>query len=223
MIKAVIFDLDDTLFPEHEFVRSGFKAVSNWVFEKYGWENFLKTAWQLFEAGKRGKIFNDALDILNVEYNSILIGELLEIYREHQPNICLHQDAQWALDYFQASDKQLGIITDGYLITQQNKVKALEIENKLDMLVYSDLYGRENWKPSELPYLKIMELSQLQGCECLYIGDNPRKDFVTANKLNWLTIQICRQDGEYSEVTGENGYEANYRISSLFELNGTFA
>lgn len=222
MIKAVIFDLDDTLFPERDFVRSGFKAASNLLLYKYGWENFFETAWQLFVAGKRGKIFNDTLDILKVEYDSILIGELLEIYREHQPNIYLHQDAQWALDYFQASDKQLGIITDGYLQTQQNKVKALGIEDKLDMLIYSDLYGRENWKPSQLPYLKIMELSQLQGCECLYVGDNPRKDFVTANKLNWLTIQICRQDGEYSEVIGENGYEANHRIGSLFELKDIF-
>lgn len=40
MIKVVVFDLDDTLFPEHEFVLSGFRVVSNWVTTQYSITGF---------------------------------------------------------------------------------------------------------------------------------------------------------------------------------------
>ena len=217
MIKALVFDLDDTLFPEHEFVQSGFQAVGDWISEKYSIPGFFEVAWKLFAAGKRGNIFNLTLEDLGIEYEPFMIQKLLQIYREHQPTLFLHNDARWAINYFK-DNQRLGIITDGYLTTQQNKVSALEIEQNFEIIVYTDLYGRENWKPSPFPYLKVMELTGCQGSECVYVGDNPRKDFVTAKKLGWLTIQICRQGGEYSTVRSEPGYEADRTILSLTEL-----
>ena len=35
MIKAIIFDMDRTLYNERDFVRSGFDAVSGYVSAKY--------------------------------------------------------------------------------------------------------------------------------------------------------------------------------------------
>jgi putative hydrolase of the HAD superfamily len=217
MIKILVFDLDDTLFPEHEFVRSGFKAVGAWMLNEYSVANFFEVAWQFFEEGKRGKIFNLTLKQLGVEDESLIIEKMLQIYREHQPTLSLYPDARWAINYFQ-QNKQLGLITDGYLTTQGNKVDALGIEANFDVIVYSDLYGRENWKPSPVPYLKVMELTGCQGAECLYVGDNPSKDFVTAKKLDWITVQICREGGEYSKIMPEKNYEANFQIKSLMEL-----
>lgn len=217
MTEVLVFDLDDTLFPEHEFVLSGFQAVSNWVATRYSVLGFFEVAWQFFKEGKRHHIFNLALEQLRVEYEPRMIQELLQIYREHKPNIFLHEDAKWAIDYFKYS-KQLGLITDGYLLTQRNKVNSLKIEATLHTIVYSDLYGRENWKPSPVPYLKIMESIGCRGAECMYVGDNPRKDFVTAKQLDWMTVQICREGGEYSSIMTEKSHEAERKITSLFEL-----
>ena len=217
MIKVLVFDLDDTLFPEGEFVRSGFQTVGAWMLNKYSVAGFFEVAWKFFKDGKRGKIFNLTLEQLGVEYGPLMIQELLQIYREHKPTLSLYNDAQWAINYFK-KDKQLGIITDGYLITQRNKVEALKIEANFDTIIYSDLYGRKNWKPSPVPYLKVMELTGCKGAECIYIGDNPRKDFVTANNLGWMTVRIFRQGGEYSSITPERRYDADLKITSLFEL-----
>lgn len=217
MIKVLVFDVDDTLFPEHEFVRSGFQAVGNWMLKKYSVPSFFEVAWKFFAEGKRGRIFNLTLEQLGVEYEPLMIQKLLQIYREHKPTISLYNDARWAIKYFKGY-KQLGIITDGYLITQQNKVEALGIEANFDVIFYSDLYGRENWKPSPFPYLKVMELTRCQGAEYVYVGDNPRKDFVTAKKLNWMTVQICREGGEYSKVTPEKSHNSDFQIQSLLEL-----
>lgn len=217
MIKVLVFDLDDTLFSEHDFVRSGFQAVANWLEKKYSITNFFAVAWELFEQGKRGNIFNLALEEMGVKYEPEIIAELLQVYREHFPKIVLHNDAKTAISYFQ-SKKNLGIITDGYLRVQQNKVQALGIKTDFDWIIYTDFYGRDCWKPSPIPYLKAMEWSQATGSECVYVGDNPNKDFVTAKQLNWLTIQICREFGEYTNVITSSKYEADLRIESLIDL-----
>ena len=94
----------------------------------------------------------------------------------------------------------------------------MRIANSFDTIIYSDEYGRENWKPSPVPYLKVMELTGFQGSECVYVGDNPHKDFVTAKKLSWRTVQIDRQNGEYSKTPAAPGYEADRTILSLTEL-----
>lgn len=222
MIKVLVFDLDDTLFPEHEFVLSGFQVVSNWVAKKYSLLEFFEVAWQFFKEGKRNQIFNLTLEKLGVEYDPCMIQELVQIYRQHKPIISLHEDAKWAINHFKRS-KKLGLITDGYLLTQQNKVEALKIEGSFDAIIYSDLYGRENWKPSSFSYKKIMESLRCQGKECVYVGDNPSKDFVTAKKLGWITVRICRQGGEYSSITTDNNHEADIKLLSLTDLEVTLS
>ena len=191
------------------------------VATKYYVSDFFEVAWQLFNQGRRKNIFNLTLEKLRVEYEPLIIQELLQIYRLHKPNISLYEDAKWAINNFKKC-KQLGIITDGYLPTQQHKVGALGIESDFDVIVYSELYGRENWKPSPLPYQKSMQLLGCLGKECVYIGDNPSKDFVTAKKLGWMTVRICRKGGEHSEVTTDNSHEADMKISSLTELEIVF-
>ncbi len=217
-IRVLVFDLDETLFPEREFVWSGFQAVAHWMLSQYSVSNFFETAWSLFEAGQRQFIFNQTLEALKLRYEHQLIQEMLLIYRSHQPKISLHQDAQWALKHFK-SNKYLGLITNGYLTTQKNKVKALGLESYLDKIIYCDQYGPEYWKPSPVPYLKLMEAAGCSGGECMYVGDHPQKDFVGAKHLGWRTVRICREGGEFATLTAAVGYEADVRITSLYALN----
>jgi putative hydrolase of the HAD superfamily len=221
MINVLVFDLDDTLFSEAEFVKSGLQTAGNWILTKYANANFFDVSWQLFNQGNRNNIFDLTLEQLDLDFNLNTIQELVQIYRKHKPVISLYEDAIWATNYFK-NYKKMGLITDGYLETQKNKVKALGIESVFDAIVYSDFYGRESWKPSPLPYQKIMESIQCEGQECVYIGDNPSKDFVTAKKLGWMTIHIDRLHGEYSRIATNSDYEADIKISSLTDLKEVF-
>ena len=54
--------------------------------------------------------------------------------------------------------------------------------------------------------------------KALYIGDNPRKDFITANKLGMHTIRIVRDEGIYSKVIVSDEYNAKRTIHCLSEL-----
>jgi putative hydrolase of the HAD superfamily len=217
-IKLFVFDLDDTLFPEHEFVYSGFHAVSDWMLEHRSVFGFFDIAWQLFKDGQRGKIFNQALERLEVEYTPELIAQLIQVYRGHNPKITLHEDARWAIDFFKR-DKQIGLITNGFLQTQQRKVRALGIESSFDEIIYCDAFGAEHWKPSPVPYQKMMEYTDFAGDECLYVGDHPHKDFVAAKQLGWTTLRICRNDGEYATMNAEDHQDAHFRITSLYQLD----
>ena len=216
MIKAVVFDMDDTLFAESEYVLSGFAAVDQSLSAK-GVSGFYEKSKELFKDGHRGSIFNDVLDYLNVPYCKNDIVKLVAIYREHKPAITMLDDAKWAVEELKSMYK-LGLITDGYLDAQQNKAKALHLEKDFDVLIFTDQFGREHWKPSEKPYIEVKKLLNKEHHELIYIGDNPTKDFIAARSLGWKTIHIVREGSEYSGVEYSAEYEADYKIKSLYDL-----
>ncbi len=218
MKPVLVFDLDDTLFPEHQFVISGFRAVDAWLAQEHALAGFGSVAIALFKRGLRGRIFDDALVQLGWTNKGIEIDTLVSIYREHEPSLSLHEDARWALERFRDS-YQLAILTDGYLATQRRKVASLNVEPLVDTIVYSDEYGRDSWKPSPVPYRAVMERLCCRGDQCAYISDNPSKDFISAKTLDWTTIQILRQDGEYRDLTAEDDYAAHHEIQTLYELD----
>jgi putative hydrolase of the HAD superfamily len=217
MSRVVVFDLDDTLFPERQYVLSGFRAVDAWLEEAKGMRGFYGRATALFEAGSRGNIFDLALAESECSGDKTLIGELVRIYREHRPTLNLFEDARWAIDVFGAHGP-LGLISDGHLVAQQNKLAALNIGEAFQAVVFSDALGRDSWKPSPRPYQRIMELIAGAPSDFVYIADNPRKDFVTARRLGWGTIQIARRGGVHHGIAEAPEYRADAVITSLFAL-----
>jgi putative hydrolase of the HAD superfamily len=217
MNRVVVFDLDDTLFPEWQFVLSGFAAVDEWLQTTHKISGFESFARELFQAGSRGNIFDLALAKLGREPKKSLIQQMLRIYREHPPKIQLYEDAAWAINYFRARGP-LGLLSDGYLVTQQNKFAALNIAEAFEAVVFSDALGRECWKPSPEPYRRIMQAIAGEPSEFVYVADNPAKDFVTARNLGWSTIHIDRPEGVYHNRPVTPGYEADVRIETLFAL-----
>ncbi|MGB3305737.1 MAG: HAD family hydrolase [Thermomicrobiales bacterium] len=215
----LVLDLDDTLYPESEYALSGFAAVGHWLKVHSAVEDFELHARELFLSGVHDHVFDRTLDLLNLPVTEDLIRTLVQVYRDHEPTITLHPDARWALDHF-GSSVDLGMITDGFLQSQKRKIHALGIAPLFRTIVYSDEMGRDHWKPSQTPYLRLMNESGLPGSSCIYVSDNPAKDFVAAIALGWHTIRIRREDGIYSHLEAAPGYEPHREISSLYQLDG---
>jgi putative hydrolase of the HAD superfamily len=218
MIRVLVFDLDDTLFPEHEFVRSGFAAVGAWLERNQGIAGFGKRACAEFDRGVRGDIFNRALRSLGVPEEPELVRQMVQVYRDHEPRISLFPDAEWALDHF-AGSFRLALLTDGYLRSQQRKVAALGIAHRFPAIVFSDTFGREGWKPSPLPYRQVAEQLACHPSQCAYVADNPAKDFITAKKLSWFTVRVRHPGGEHSTVTLDQVHEAHVEVQTLMDLS----
>ena len=217
MIKAVVFDLDDTLYPEHTYVDSGFQAVDHYLAKKYEIDGFYQVAKQLFSSGHRGKIFNKAFDRLAVPYQDELIKELVYVYRNHKPTIYLDRKTIEVLEYFSKHYKT-ALITDGYQATQRNKIDALGISQFFDFVCVTDEIGRNYWKPHEKPFITTENVLGVKSSDCVYIADNPAKDFVTPNYRGWKTIQLLTENGEYRSLVVESKYQAQFQVTSLSEV-----
>ena len=219
-IKALLFDLDDTLYDEKQFVKSGFIKVAEFIEDKFkiNKKDFYKILIDIFNGGSRGNIFNLALEKVNVTYKENIILTMVKIYREHNPKIRLAEDVKSLLIKLKGI-YSLGIITDGYYEVQKKKVQALRLEKMFDSIIYTDEHGREYWKPNVFGYkLALKELEDILPGEAVYIGDNPHKDFIGAKKIGITTVRVIDQNREYSNVRLNKEYEADYEIRELHEI-----
>ena len=219
MIKAVIFDLDDTLISEKEYVRSGFRQVAINISDEYKLDmnEIYKLLLDTCEEDSKN-VFNRVFDKLNISYEIDDIKKLVEIYRGHKPEIKLYDDAKYILDTLYKKGIKLGMITDGYKITQRKKLEALNIDNYFEYIVVTDELGKEYWKPHERSYKLMSKKLNVDLSEMVYIGDNEAKDFVTANLLGVKTIRIERINGIYKENLLSNRYKAKYKLDCLEDL-----
>jgi putative hydrolase of the HAD superfamily len=217
--KAVLFDLDDTLYPESAYVLSGFSAVAQYLGEAYGVD--IVDAYSrlacAFERGIRGNTFNLVLSDLGLSTHVGLVQHLVEVYRTHDPEIALHPDAARALSFLR-SHVPLGLLTDGYAAVQRRKVKALGIEPFFDAIIYSDDLGRAHWKPSIVPFQHLLCRLGIEPNRAVYIGDNPSKDFIGARTLGITTIRIVRSGAEHCHTFPAPGFEPDYDLMTLDNL-----
>lgn len=221
-MKAFIFDLDDTLYPEIDFVKSGFKVVASYLGDRYGYnekELRYKLAGILKRDG-RGKIFNTLLEELDL-YSEVNLLLLIHLYRSHKPNINLYTDALPTIEKLRNLDKNLAVVTDGMAAVQRNKLVSLGLPNYFDILLCTDELGREYWKPSTISFEIVLNLLDIRPDEAVYIGDNISKDFLGPNSLGMHTIQVIKHR-EYKESKNDLSslHSANYKI---YNLEGIFS
>ncbi len=211
--------MDDTLYPEEQYVFSGFRAVSRWAEEALGilHEQAFLQLQGLFNQGIRGNTFNFFLAENGLDEEG-LIAEMVTVYRDHTPELSPFPEVMEVLQYL-ALRYQLGLITDGYLDVQQKKWAALGLDIPFEAVIFSDQWGRENWKPSHRPYTKAMEICGTIASETIYVGDNPKKDFLGARQLGMGTVMVRRPAGVYRSVLAPTSAHApDIKIENLKQL-----
>ncbi len=213
-IRTLVFDLDDTLYAEADYVRSGFAAVDAWLRERGVAEGFLARANTHFAAGVRGRIFDAALADLGLAPSPEMIGAMVGVYRRHRPEIRLDAAVAALLDSLRGHFA-LGLITDGPAVMQRGKIDALGLARWFDCIVVTDELGREFWKPHPEGFRRVM--ASLPG-GYVYIGDNPAKDFVAPRALGWRTVRMRRRGGEHDAATAAPGAGPDWEIAALPEL-----
>ncbi len=199
-LHAVIFDLDDTLYPECSYVLSGFRAVAAWI-EKIMAIPEVETIHELgrlFTQGVRGDTFHQWLEQRGVDrQRDELVRQMVAVYREHDP-VLTPFDGMKELLADLGRQYKLGVITDGYLAVQQRKWKALSFNRTFQSVVFSDAFGRQHWKPSHVPFEVALKALQVSPETAVYVGDNPAKDFLGARAAGLSTIRFRSRGGEHA-------------------------
>lgn len=192
-LKAIIFDLDDTLYGEKEYVRSGYQAVAKLLPQV---EDAERKLWMAFE-NKKSAV--DEVLISEGIYTEELKKQCLVTYRSHQPNIHLYDGVVDILMELRKQGYLLGIITDGRPEGQRAKIKVLNLERYIDYIIITDeLGGIEYRKPNEKAFVLMKERFGVEYAEMCYMGDNTQKDFVAPQKLGMKSIWFRNTDGLYS-------------------------
>lgn len=213
MIKAVILDLDDTLYPEAGYVQSGFKAVSVYLKNSFSITGSYPELLRLFNENKQSVFDRFCLEKgLNLQ----TAIQMHNIYISHKPDIQLYSDSLPFLDWLRKNAIKIGLITDGRPIQQQAKIDALQVGAFFDTIIITDRLGVEFRKPHPKSFEIARECLDVEYCETVYIGDNPAKDFYIGALYPIKTVQIIRQGyyaGDYYK-----GVKPGMTIKSLDEL-----
>ena len=206
MSATVVFDLDDTLVKEIDYLKSAFKAIALRVDPT---SDTLFDQMMLWYQNK-DNVFQNIENLYGFSVN-----ELKQQYRTHLPDFTQYKGVSELLRKFKEKGCFVGLITDGYSLTQRNKLKALGIEELFDLIVISEEFGSE--KPNEDNY-KIFH--QFNTKDYYYIGDNTAKDFVTPNRLGWVSVCLLNNGKNIhpQDFTKETVYLPQRTITELKEL-----
>ena len=191
-VEAVVFDLDDTLFSEKDYVCSGYRAVAA------GFPQVENMALKLWIAFLQRKPAIDAVletEGLATEENK---EKALQLYRSHMPQIALYPGVKQLLQRL-ARQKKLGLITDGRPEGQRAKIQALGIANLFRKIIVTDELGGPAYrKPNEMAFLLMQQVLDVSFENMVYIGDNRKKDFIAPQTLGMQVIYFKNQDGLYA-------------------------
>ncbi len=205
-IKGIIFDLDDTLYSEKEYVKSGYKAVSDYL--GGGHEEIL---WNYFEAGKPA--IDELLKDLGRKNEK---SKVLEVYRSHKPNIHLYSGVAEMIEALKAKGIRVGIITDGRPEGQRIKIETLGL-NVDDVIITDELGGIQFRKPCDIAFRIMQTKWRLNPEDVVYVGDNPAKDFQAPQQLGMKTIWFRNTDAVHMNGFAQEVMDID-SISDLHDL-----
>ncbi|GGD10360.1 HAD family hydrolase [Hyunsoonleella pacifica] len=212
--KAVVFDLDDTLYKEIDYLKSAFKSISVKLSEEVGIHSDLvyKNMLSLYYNDK--DVFNS---ILKTYGSSFSVKDLILLYRNHLPEIRLSEGVLDLLEFLKSRGVYLGLLTDGRSMQQRNKIKVLKLNRFFSEIIISEEFGSS--KPDIKNYLYFM--NKFSCDEFWYIGDNVKKDFISPNRLRWNTVRLMDNGVNIHKSKDGNidqSYFAHYDVENLCEI-----
>ena len=190
-----VFDLDDTLFKERDFVTSSFKVIAREA-DRRGIISYEKALAILCAGRDGGMAFSSLAEEVAARAPGCGLTEewLVNTYRTNTPDIMLDDATYGVLAAHGVRGETLGLITDGRSNTQRAKIKALGLERFIEPrnILVSGETGFD--KTHREPFDMIMMRNPAER-RYVYVGDNSAKDFIWPNKLGWLTVQLDDADG----------------------------
>jgi putative hydrolase of the HAD superfamily len=206
-----VFDLDDTLYSEIDFLKSAYRFIA-FSLDPSESDILYQKMLKIYLSG------SNAFKYVIEKYpeKQLSIENLLNLYRNHFPEISLRDGAFNLLTKIKKGNGKIGIITDGRSITQRNKIVALGIGNFIDKLIISEEFGHEK------PAMKLFESFMVEKSRIhyFYFGDNLDKDFISSKKLGWTCIGIIDEKNIHKKYISElsNEYLPHIFVKKFSEI-----
>jgi putative hydrolase of the HAD superfamily len=170
---VVIFDLDNTLYNETDYLFPAYNAIANYAAAKDGVnvndaEFFLVST---FQKDGRNKLLDRFVSTFNLKKSGL--DDFLRIMRTHNPGnkIKLFPPVKKILEVCIQKQIDIAVVTNGNPEQQWNKVGCIDWEGHFTQLtfVFADEIER---KPSPKPILFVLEKFNARPEQTLFIGDD---------------------------------------------------
>jgi putative hydrolase of the HAD superfamily len=190
MIAAVLFDLDDTLYDQRQFLDGAWRAVADRAaLDGVDRDRFESALRDLATHGSdRGHIIDLALTQIGA--TSVAVPDLVAAFRSHAPeHLDPYPGVTDALNDLQER-VPLGLISDGDPVIQRAKLAALGVAGCFTSVVLSDEHGRAHRKPDPLPFRRALTELGVDARDAVYVGDRPVKDVAGAVGVGMHAIRV---------------------------------
>jgi putative hydrolase of the HAD superfamily len=187
--RAVVFDLDDTLYPYRRFKVSGFLAVARQLHADHGLDVRLGFA-ALLRASRgpdRGREVQACLSQYDLPADRL--HELLDAFRHHAPRLRLPRAASRVLATLRGSGFRLGVLTNGQPSIQQRKVAALGLHDHVDTVVYAAAHGRGTGKPDPDTFAEVARRLDVPAARIVFVGDDEVCDVAGATGAGMRAVR----------------------------------
>ena len=215
MIRAVVFDLDDTLYPEISYAEDGFRKAAAILENLYGVKNAYQKIRTIFDEDRMG-VFERLCSSESLPEKAV--EDAVDTYRKNQPEkLEFYPKTKDVLQYLRQNGFKTGIITDGRPFSQRAKIRALGAEAYFDAIIVTDEIGREYRKPHPRAFEEMARKLNVRMEEMMYVGDNPQKDFAVKEYLPLKTVQI-RTGGLYQDAEYRNDIVPDEIVADIREI-----
>lgn len=213
MSRGIVFDLDETLYPERRFALSGFVAVAREADRVYGVPTAagFATLRLALAGGRRGAALQELVSRFGLPGSAI--ERLLSVFRLHEPRLRLPRESAAVLRELRR-DWKLGILTNGRPDVQARKIAALGLSDVVDVVVYGLDTGAG--KPELAAFSTVLDRLRVEPRESVFVGDDPRCDIMGARRAGMRTVRIRRGVHGQAPVTPDD--EADVAVDSLKEV-----
>jgi putative hydrolase of the HAD superfamily len=225
VIKAVVWDVDDTLFNYTEADRAGMRLhlAAEGLLGAYGsveqaierWRSITDAQWARFSAGEvtfEGQRRDRVRVFLGEELSDADADAWFERYIAHYETVwSLFPDVLPALDALATSHRH-AVLSNSSIHVQDRKLRALGVHDRFEVILCAAELGVS--KPAAGAFLAACEALELAPHQVAYVGDHPEIDGRGAADAGLLSVWIDR-DGAY---TGDDTAGGPHRIATLAEL-----
>lgn len=181
--RAVVFDLDDTLYPFRRFVLSGFAACARRLERKRRAEAVRAFKWMVkaYRSDAQGREVQTALVMLGLP-DRLTPGLVESIISGKELNLRLPRSSRRALADLRARGWKIGVLTNGDPRVQARKIDALGLAEHVDAIVYASEHGAG--KPDQAPFAEVARRLRVAPARTIVVGDD-----------EWCDVNGARQAG----------------------------